>query len=474
MDIEIYSAEQEIAHLVKNSNVISHLVELQEVAPFNISEKMQASINSIERPNVDLHFLQSLLVSSVWNGNDEYFSPVELWNARNTAKDKPFNLEHECDDIIGHMTNSYVIDGDGNTVPDNTSLDNLPDLIHIISQAVLYKHWNKEDKQTRMDSILADLKENKWFVSIECLFPTFDYMLRSTNGEMKLIARNKNTAHLTKYLRVYNGVGVYDGQQIGRVPRNLILSGKGLVKKPANPFSVIFAKQYEVSKNKLEMVYQIQEVIKMDNDKEVQYKSTIEKLQADYNQLKASLSDNKFKELEAKLEVANKTVEAHGQEVIALKASVETVNKDKIELAKLVDNLQAQKKEAEDKINKITADQKYAERINVCKAKLAMDDDQAKTFSTSLNLLDDKNFIEFVDFQAKFTQLKASVTVSTEKVAADTKVLETVDKKVTEPNLSVTHVAPTQQEKLIALKASLADFMDKSNYRKTVEPKFKS
>lgn len=470
MEIQIYSAEQDIADQVRKAITIAHCVEIKEVEPFNICEQLQANINkSPERTNFDLHYIQSVLVSSVINDNLDYFSPAELWAARNTAKDKPFNVEHECDDIIGHITSSYAVDNDGKKLEDDLTIDKLPDLFHIISQAVLYKHWIKDDKQERMNTILAELKEQKWFVSVECLFSNFDYILINDNNTNQLIARNEQTAFLTKYLRVFGGTGVYKNQKIGRVPRNFILSGKGLVREPANKSSIIFAKKYEISQNSLQKVYQIQEVNKMD---ESQYKETIKKLETDYAQLKASIDEKKEKEVSSKLEISLKTIEANAQEINVLKASLQKLDTDKTELAKVIDGLQAQKKDAEDKLKEIEAKSQATARINICKTKLGMDDKEAETYSNSLSALDNKAFEDFIDFQNKFTQAKASKVVET--VVPDTKALETVT-KVVEPTLSVTAPTPNKQEEIQKLCASFADFREKAGYSKVVDkPKFQA
>lgn len=472
MEIQIYKAEQDIAELVRKSNSISHIVEVKEVQPFGLTEKLQASIQkSPERSNFDLHYIESLLVTSSINGNDEYFSPYELWAARHTAKDKPFNIEHTCDDIIGHMTNSYAINDEGKTIAEDSTLDSLPDLLHIVSQAVVYKYWKDEAKQERMDQLLGELKDNKWFVSVECLFPNFDYLLRSDNGQVKLITRNEKTAFLTKYLRVYGGVGVYDNQKICRVPRNLILSGKGLVKQPANKNSIIFSKKYEVSKNNLETVYKVTEVIKMDNAKEVQYQETIKKLEGDMLSLKASLDEGKNKDLQVKLDGALKINEVSLQEINALKASALTLSTEKSELVKSLDTLKAEKKLAEDKIQKIEADQKYATRINTCKAELGMDDEKAKAFSDSLSLLPDKNFADLIQFNKQFIQVAASTTLET-KVTPDVKALDNTE-KVKDASLTVvTTPAPTAKETTMKLAASLAEYMNKTNPQANSKAKF--
>lgn len=474
-DIIIYKAETEIANLIRQNNSISHLTECTitdqfEVAP-NILQALQASEEP--RKNFDLHYLRSVLVSSVWNGNDDYFYPSELWLARNTAKDKPFNVEHECDDIIGHMVGSYAINDLGKIVAENTTVEDLPDTLHLISHAVIYKYWDKPEKQERINKIFAELKENQWFVSVECLFPNFDYILKSDSGSTRLIARNEQTSFLTKYLRVYGGQGVYQNERIARVPRNFILSGKGLVRKPANKNSIIFNKLFEISKNNINLatslVYEIKEEVKnMDTNKEKEYQDKIAKLEADFVKLQASLNENKFKELEVALEKATKDAEAKAQELTVVKASLDTVNTEKTNIAKSLEQLVADKKIVDEKLTKIETEKQANERIQLCKSKLGMSDEDAKVYSESLNKLDEKAFVDHVEFQIKFVAKAGKVE---EKVVVDEKVLEKVAEVKTEKDasLAITQTVASQNDKNKKVADQVAEFLSKGGYRKTVE-----
>jgi hypothetical protein len=90
-----------------------------------------------------------------------------------------------------------------------------------------------------MEKIVSEIEEGKWFVSMECLFPNFDYALIDDNGKTNVVPRTEASAFLTKHLRAYGGTGKYQNYQVGRLLRNLAFSGKGLVSKPANPRSII-------------------------------------------------------------------------------------------------------------------------------------------------------------------------------------------------------------------------------------------
>lgn len=59
----------------------------------------------------------------------------------------------------------------------------------------------------------------------------------------KVVARDEDTAFLTKHLRCYGGTGQYDGYSIARALKNITFHGNAFTKRPANPDSIIFAKE---------------------------------------------------------------------------------------------------------------------------------------------------------------------------------------------------------------------------------------
>ena len=197
-----------------------------------LENKIKASSSNPDQ--IDLYYIKSVLVSTGWNKNDDVFNADATWAARDTPVDKQFNLMHNENNIIGHITGSYVVDGQGSKVDDTQ-----PDNFDIITEAVLYNSWTESENRERMKQIFAEIEEGKWFVSMECLFAGFDYALLDESGGAKLLERNEGSAFLTKHLRAYGGTGEYEGYKLGRSLRDISFSGKGLVSKPANPRSVI-------------------------------------------------------------------------------------------------------------------------------------------------------------------------------------------------------------------------------------------
>jgi hypothetical protein len=239
--IKVYAQEisDGLGEIIASSNSVAYLSQARECIKPKILTPLQVSVASANPNQIDLFYLESILVSTGWNNNDDIFFPEELWPARSTAEDKQFNFMHDEKDIIGHITGNYILDTEGNDVSYDLSVQEIPRDFNIHTSAVIYTSWSDQKLAQRAKDLIEGIKEGKWFVSMECLFPNFDYELKSQAGERKLISRSETTAYLSKYLRAYGGDGVYQGYSVGRVLRNITFSGKGLVNKPANPKSVI-------------------------------------------------------------------------------------------------------------------------------------------------------------------------------------------------------------------------------------------
>jgi hypothetical protein len=237
--MNIYQSEIDdgLRDLVLSNNTLAWDTMAESFTPeVNMKSSAIEKIVAENKDQIDLYYLRSILVSTGWNKNDDVFHPQELWNARNTPEDKPFNFMHDERDIIGHITGNTVIDKEGDEIVSDESLS---DAFNILTTAVVYTEWSDSSQRDRMRKIVAEIEEGKWFVSMECLFPDFDYALIGEDDRTEVITRDEASAFLTKHLRAYGGDGQYDNYRVGRLLRNLSFSGKGLVSKPANPNSII-------------------------------------------------------------------------------------------------------------------------------------------------------------------------------------------------------------------------------------------
>jgi hypothetical protein len=183
--MKIYQQEimDGVSDAVLSSNSIAcvseaSLIDKSSTDIDDLLHKIKADANPEQ---IDLHYLKSVLVSTGWNKNDDVFTSQATWEARNTPEDKQFNFMHNENDIIGHITGSYVVDKDGNQIDSEEA----PSEFDIITEAVLYNSWTDPENRQRMEQIIAEIKEGKWFVSMECLFAGFDYALVA-NGVGKI------------------------------------------------------------------------------------------------------------------------------------------------------------------------------------------------------------------------------------------------------------------------------------------------
>ena len=237
--MNIYQSEIDdgLRDLVLSNNTLAWDIVAESFTPeINIKSSAIEKIVAENKDQIDLYYLRSILVSTGWNKNDDVFHPQELWDAKDTPEDKPFNFMHDERDIIGHITGNTVVDKEGNEIVSN---EELPDTFNILTTAVVYTEWSDSSQRDRMRKLVAEIEEGKWFVSMECLFPDFDYALIGEDDRTEVVTRDDASAFLTKHLRAYGGDGRYDNYRVGRLLRNLSFSGKGLVSKPANPNSII-------------------------------------------------------------------------------------------------------------------------------------------------------------------------------------------------------------------------------------------
>jgi len=372
-------------------------VDLTEaaIAALPVPENAKAGENNNE---LVLFPLNTILVTVGWNLNDDVFDAVEVWAARHSPKDTPFNYQHKCDQIIGHITSNKVVDEALVEVPDDSTIDNLPAKFHIQTSAVLYKTWDKADLQERMDGILEKIAAGKLFVSMECYFRGFDYAMKEADGTVRVIARNEKTAFLTKHLRAYGGNGEFQGKKVGRVLRSITYSGKGLVDVPANPESLILSTASESYIRSEEIFSDLKslgysELMKKDevlNELTESNTVTIEEIQKQLDEAKAA----HLVEVEKlKAEVAKATKEL-----------AEEVEKGKVAVATLAEK-EKQLTAASAELDGIKTVQKQADRLAKLKAAFKVGDDNTEVVELNKSLagLTDEAFDEYVKVQAKFT-----------------------------------------------------------------------
>jgi len=354
--IIVYKSEIEagIADAVSGNSSVAFVSVVKPAIADSDSEAFSKLLNTSGQANpnqFDLFYLESVLASVGWNKNDDVFDKNEMWTARSTPVDKQFNFMHNEKDIIGHLTSSKIVDFNGDVIEENTASESLPSKFDLVVGSVLYRHWATPELQERMEKIIKEIGENKWFVSMECLFRNFDYAIVSPSDEQMVLPRTEATAFLTKHLRIYGGSGQYQGYKLGRLLRNFTFSGKGLVDHPANPRSDItnFSNSEEVS-----LFNGVAVSLANINFKNSEEEKMSEVTQAQYDALKAELNDVKA-ELTAKNEKAMSELNVKIDELTKANSALQNELEASKEVAKAKDeSITAVNKELEDSKQKLT------------------------------------------------------------------------------------------------------------------------
>lgn len=422
-------------------------------------EKALASLGDEE-----LYDVHSLMVSVGWNLNDDVFLKQRMWAARHTPEDKPFNFMHNETDIIGHVVSNYVIDAQGNVLSDDTTESELPDQFHIIASSVIYKEWQNEDQQKRIDGLITDIEkalasekaeDMKWYVSMECGFKGFDYAIQDADGKVSILERTEATSVLTKHLRAYGGTGVINNYKLGRVPKNLSFSGLGLVNQPANPQSIIFNGVLSFREEQNSQVQELMETAMANENKNenaenaliAEYKSKIQALETEKNGLLEKVGTLEAN-LQAKAtEVADlnaKVTEAEGKVAAAIedgKNQIQAIN----EKLAASETALATIKAAELKANRV------AKLVENGLAK-----EEAEATVVKFENLNDEQFDAVASFVKPVAKVEEPVVKEEEAAQAAEKVIETAQASE-KPALAADD--KTVEEAAEKAKAELAEFV---------------
>ena len=445
-EIAIYKSEiaDGIGDLIKSQASIAYASPLFEPDSFKPSVlnscklKMSDMLAQGGVKDLDIYHTFSILVTSSWNRNDDVFAKGEIWEAKNTPKFKPANLEHDEKKIVGGIIGSWAVDDEFQLIDETTEANELPDNYHILVSSVIYRQWQDPEYKARAEDLIRKIEEGNMFVSMECIFRGFDYAVRTPNEENKIIARSEDTSFLSRHLRAYGGTGEYQGHKVGRLLRNITFSGKGFVEKPANPDSIIFDRGHifdfagasvsknlfskqngvssKVEKEILSKVEPQEEKNLMSNDflsdQVKELKEALSSVQEENKELLSKLSNANVEKMEGELAELNQTVEALSESLASAQADLEEANAAKEDLLSKVAEEAEARKIAEDAIASLEEEKKRQSRASsLIEAGISEDevDSKLETFAS----LSDEQFQDIV------STIAALKTVSEAEDASD-------------------------------------------------------
>ncbi len=212
-------------------------------------ELMQEAAAVVEFPKnktPDVLFFSGCFVSSGENLNHAYFMPSELVKGFHTIVNKPLDIEHAEEVIVGHIFSSTFVDHSGTKIElaeltsmEDAELDRMN--LDILIGGIVYK--------SRFPEIAEEVKDGKWKLSMETYFQDYDIkvgdlILTKPEAEAMGLTATESLGKMAKIIK--KGIQLASGE-LARVLRGLMFSGCGLVKQPANIRSFIFetAKKHE-------------------------------------------------------------------------------------------------------------------------------------------------------------------------------------------------------------------------------------
>jgi hypothetical protein len=261
---------------------------------------------------------------------------------------------------------------------------------------------------------------------MECLFGNYDYAVRTPDGKQLIIPRNESTAFLSKHLRAYKGTGEYQGNKVGRMMRNMVFSGEGLVTDPGNTNSIILSEEdSEIFKgllaeaNKIEIT-DIQGDHLMPGDNETvqaveKQLSEANRLNNELNTRLKSMDEAKVKErydaLEAQIKAqatdlleANKKFQASEVALAEATKKQQASEAAKAEIEKSLATVTSQ-------LQQIEAEKKSTNRISTLVDK-GVEKASAETLVAKFANLNDEQFETIVQTQAELVVAKKAAVVT--------------------------------------------------------------
>jgi len=467
MSVPIYKNEIEdgLEEVIRANSSIAYSSPLKSHTPTK-GEKEKAKLIALEsvteesaaenKNQFDLYYLNSVLVSTGWNKNDDIFDIEETWSARNTPEDKQFNFMHDETDIIGHITGNFVIDAAGQKVHEIVGVKNLPEQFDIVTSAVLYNSWSDPKLTERMAKIISEIEEDKWFVSMECLFAGFDYGVIAPDGQHKTIARSEESSFLTKHLRSYGGTGEYEGHRLGRLLRSIAFSGKGLVSNPANPKSVIINdtdlfkhnETYSITQSNIRenfnMANEDIQLLQKQND---ELKAAFEQVKSDEEALRSEISKKKDEEVQAKVDAFEVSILERDEAIAKMQEGVtafevriqeieELLAKKDKELTEANSKIQAHETAIKLEARKTALVEAGFDEIDIEKALETFADVSDKMFDEIVNLTAKKDN-PFFDKKKKKDDEEEEEDAGSMKKKAETEAIDDTDETVDEAEADV-------------------------------------
>ena len=188
----------------------------------------------------DLLYMLATYVSSGTNMNGVTFLSEELLRAHNTIVHKAVDIEHNEENVIGHIYDCMYVYRDGTPFDPSDLLKDFADKLttankipmDIVMAGVIYK--------MRFPEIAKEINEGLWKVSMEAYYEDYDVKIGEVIMDKQQASLFGYTDDLLgKMVKVKSAGTDYGPSMVSRVLRGITFSGVGITKNPANPESLV-------------------------------------------------------------------------------------------------------------------------------------------------------------------------------------------------------------------------------------------
>jgi hypothetical protein len=230
--------------------ILTPRTDLNLLQEKEIAAKLNLPENDVNKR--DLMFMSAILVSTGTNKNGAHFLGSELIKARRTIAQKPLNLEHQEQSIIGHITEWLFMDHSGKVLDDEEMYNSLAACKddHKAMTAKLQKYDEMDMDigiicavyRDRFPEIAEDIELGRYKVSMECYYEGFDVKvgdfilprsLAESASSMDITEKGIDLTLLPEIRAVASGKSL-GNIMVSRVLRAIHFCGAGVVENPAN------------------------------------------------------------------------------------------------------------------------------------------------------------------------------------------------------------------------------------------------
>lgn len=404
------------------------------------------------------------MTSTGFNKNDHYFIPSILYSKKETPKYQMVDWEHDTSFPIGCISDTYIVDFDGNEVnaADIKINENLN--FDLDAKLIIWKGYFPEDAEKVVDK----KKNENLCVSMEAL--VYDFLIAVYNAETKetkYVELNNDTSFMLKYMKNFGGSGYYKQYRLGMAFVDYVFSGIGLTTDPANPRSKIkeiVDENIKVAKQNKNFDKENKEnCVDVNNDDNLcSVLGDKEKMDKKELDEKIAAKEAELESLKAELEKVSKEAKESADKVVESAKTIEQLNKIAEDIkAASAKKLEDTVKEYDVKLSSMVAEKTASDkRIAELSTKIKNDERKAKATTLAVEIPEaellaftDDAFEAVLKYSVKKEQKVEEVKKANEEIVVEVEKVE--EKKEAVVEVIKEEKKDTENKELVAQVASL-------------------